>query len=52
MSKDAIKILDSIIDETFTFGMLIKNIRLTDYEGMTQREFAEMLGLSVTRYLI
>ena len=49
MSKDAIKVLDSIIGEPFTFGMLIKNIRLTDYEGMTQKQFAEMIGLSVTR---
>jgi transcriptional regulator with XRE-family HTH domain len=49
MSREANKILDEIIGERFTFGLMIKNIRLTDYEGMTQKEFASMLGLSVTR---
>ena len=49
MSRDANKVLNEIIGEPLTFGLMIKNIRLTDYEGMTQKEFANMLGLSVTR---
>lgn len=49
MSKEALNFLDEVIGEEFTFGSMIRNIRLTDYEGMTQKEFANILGLSVTR---
>ena len=49
MSREANKILDEIIGERFTFGLMIKNIRLTEFEEMTQKEFASMLGLSATR---
>ena len=49
MSKEALKFLDEVIGEEFTFGTMIRNIRLTDYESMTQKEFANILGLSVTR---
>ena len=49
MSKEALNFLDEIIGEQFTFGVMIKNIRLTDYEDMTQKKFASMLGLSVGR---
>lgn len=49
MSKDAEKVLNEIIDEPFTFGFLIKSIRETEYEDMTQQKFAEFLGISKSR---
>ncbi|MBL4654130.1 MAG: helix-turn-helix transcriptional regulator [Flavobacteriales bacterium] len=49
MSKEALDFLDEIIGEDFTFGSMIKNIRLTDYDNMTQKDFASMLQLSIGR---
>ncbi len=49
MSKEALNFLDEVIGEECTFERMIRNIRLTDYEGITQKEFAEMLRISVTR---
>jgi transcriptional regulator with XRE-family HTH domain len=49
MSKDAEKVLNEIIDEPFTFGFLIKSIRETEYDDMTQHKFAEFLGISKSR---
>ncbi|WP_119344537.1 helix-turn-helix transcriptional regulator [Facilibium subflavum] len=52
MSKNvrAIDFLDAHINQPLTFGALIKNIRLTEYENMTQHTFAsEVLGISKTR---
>lgn len=49
MSKDAEKVLNEIIHEPFTFGFLIKSIRETEYDDMTQQKFAEFLGISKSR---
>ena len=46
----AVDFLNSHLQDTLTFGAMIKNIRLTEYENMTQQKFAdEVLGLSKTR---
>jgi transcriptional regulator with XRE-family HTH domain len=48
-SVEALEWLNSLVTEEFNFGNLIKNIRKTEYEDMTQREFAEkVLGVSAT----
>ncbi|MCF6768523.1 helix-turn-helix domain-containing protein [Thiotrichales bacterium 19S11-10] len=50
MNVSASKFLDDLVPEPTTFGSLIKNIRLTEYDNMTQPEFAEkILGISKTR---
>ena len=49
MSKSADKILSKVVDKDFTFGFLIKAIRETEYEDMTQQKFSEFLGVSKTR---
>ncbi|GGG04739.1 MULTISPECIES: helix-turn-helix domain-containing protein [Cysteiniphilum] len=46
----AINFLNEQLNEPLTFGGMIKNIRLTEYENMTQQRFAdEVLHLSKTR---
>ncbi|WP_151193930.1 helix-turn-helix domain-containing protein [Cysteiniphilum sp. JM-1] len=52
MSKNinAIDFLNEQLETPLTFGTLIKNIRLTEYENMTQQMFAdEVLKISKTR---
>ena len=49
MSKDAEKVLNEYMDEPFTFGFLIKTIRETEYDNMTQQKFAEFIGVSKSR---
>ena len=49
MSKDAEKVLNKYMDEPFSFGFLIKTIRETEYENMTQQKFADFLGISKSR---
>jgi len=50
MNVRAINALDNILNEELTFGSMIKNIRETEYEGMTQIAFSEkVLGLSKSR---
>ena len=41
MNVRAINALDNILNEELTFGSMIKNIRETEYEGMTQIAFSE-----------
>ncbi|MCF6766657.1 helix-turn-helix domain-containing protein [Thiotrichales bacterium 19S3-7] len=50
MNVKAAKFLDDLVSEPITFGALIKNIRATEYENMTQQEFAEdVLKISKSR---
>ena len=49
MSKDALMVLDDFIQEPLTFGEMIKTIRQTEYENMTQQAFAELIGISKSR---
>lgn len=46
MSKEALKFLDEVIGEKLTFGSMIRTIRLTSYEDINFKEFANMLGIS------
>ena len=46
----AVDFLSEKLNEPLTFGGMIKNIRLTEYDNMTQEKFAdEILHLSKTR---
>jgi plasmid maintenance system antidote protein VapI len=49
MNKDASMVLDDFIQEPLTFGEMIKTIRQTEYENMTQQAFAELIGISKSR---
>lgn len=50
MNTRAIQALDTMLNEELTFGAMIKNIRETEYEGMTQDAFSDnVLGLSKSR---
>ena len=49
MSKDALMVLDDFIQEPLTFGEMIKTIRQTEYDNMTQQAFADLIGISKSR---
>ena len=46
MSNSAEKFLDDVINEPFSFGSMIENIRKTNYEYLTFKGFASWLGIS------
>jgi plasmid maintenance system antidote protein VapI len=46
----AVDFLNGYLNEPLTFGGMIRNIRLTEYDNMTQQSFADdVLHLSKTR---
>ena len=49
-NTNAVDFLNKTLSEPLTFGGIIKNIRLTEYDNMTQQKFADdVLHLSKTR---
>lgn len=46
MNVDAGKFMDELLGERLSLGETIQTIRLTEYESLKQKEFADLLGVS------
>jgi DNA-binding XRE family transcriptional regulator len=48
-NNNALDFIDTLVDESVSFGFALKTIRETEFENMTQKEFSKMLGVSSSR---